>query len=155
MAGDAGGGTGNPEEAAREAGGRGPVAGNQDGGGVGCSVYFERIAGVEAKIAMERAARGESGDWWRGGVPVSGDGRNRASACGRAAAISVCAGVIEFSGDTGAGRGVEKIEANAGFAVLRWPGVCASAADGAREPPGDFAGPADDWVREEHFDWDA
>src|SRR5439155_849238 len=119
----------------------------------GCRVCLERVAGAEEEIAMDGVARGESRDWRRSGVPVSGNGGDRAGARDCAAAISVCAGTAEFPGDTGAAGGACEIEAHAGFAVLRWAGLRASAKDGIGHSSGNFAGPADDWLRKEHFDW--
>src|SRR2546430_437283 len=102
---------------------------------------------------MDGAARGESRDWRCGGVPVSGNGGDCPRVGGSAAAISVCAGIFELPRDTGAAGGAREIAAHAGFAFLRWAGLRASATDGIGNASRNFAGPAGDWLRKEHFDW--
>src|SRR5258708_1027971 len=104
---------------------------------------------------MDGAARGESRDWRRGGVPVSGNGGDCPCVAGPPPPISLCGRIFKLSGDTGAFGGARETEATAGFAVLRWAGLRASAKDGIGDASRNFAGPADDWLRQEHFDWNA
>ena len=68
-------------------------------------------------------------------------------------AVSVCAGIFKFSRDSGAARCAWQAAADAGPDIVRWAGLRTSAADGTGYASGNSAGPADDWMRKEHFDW--
>ena len=104
---------------------------------------------------MGADAGGEPGNWMRGGTSLSGLGGSGTGVRGGAVGVSVCAGIFEFPGSSGVAGGAEEIEGAAGFIVLRRTGLCAPATDGIGEPSGSVVGPADDWLREEHFDRDA
>ena len=60
----------------------------------------------------------ESGDWRCGGVRISGAGGSRTGPCGAALAISLCARIAELSRNPRAPRSAQKVEENAGPAVL-------------------------------------
>jgi len=67
VAGDAGGGAEIQKKLRGEAEGEDRLPEIKNGGGVGCSVYFERIAGVERRSQWSALRRGESAIV-RGGV---------------------------------------------------------------------------------------
>src|SRR5258706_6665363 len=147
------GGAADSGGVAGKAGRQGPAGSDSNGSGTGCGICDQRIASTKGgPWQMGCDAGGEQGDCGCGGLLVSGDGGVGASACGGAAGVSVCAGIFEFSGDTGAAGGAQEVAEDAGFIVLRWAGICASEKDGFGDAFGDIAEPADDWVREEHFD---
>lgn len=145
----------DPGKAAERVGRDRPAGNDADGGGTGRGVCVEGIAGAEEDEPVEPAGRSESGDWVRGGVPVSGDGRSGAGFCGGGAGVSVHSGAAEFSRGAGVAGSTEETEGTAGCVVLRRAGVCASAAVWAGMPCGRVGGPAYDWLREKHFDWGA
>src|SRR5438445_2569301 len=135
---------------------RRPFGGDSNGGGTGCGVCVDGLAGVEGDAEqMGGAAGGESGDRSGRGLQVSGDERARTNICRGTAGVSVCTGILEFSGDPGTAGCAIEVANDAGSVVLRWAGICASAEDGVGEPSGDSTGPADDRVRKKHFDWHA
>src|SRR5258708_3457093 len=101
---------------------------------------------------MDSAERGESRDCGDGALQVSGNAGIAADARGSTSAVSVRAGIFKFSRDSGIAGCAWQAAADAGSNVLRWPGIRASAADGAGYAFGNRAGPANDWMRKEHFD---
>src|SRR5258707_13852483 len=101
---------------------------------------------------MDGAERGKSRDCGSDALQISRNAGIAAGARGTTLAISVCSGIFEFSRDSGTAGRAWQTAPDAGFDVLRWARICASASDGARYASWDRGGPPNERGRKGHFD---
>ncbi len=112
-------GTSNPGQTPPIVGRKRSAGKDSNDSRAGRGVCVDRLTGnAEEGEPMEPPARSESRDCLRGGIPLSGDGRDRAGICDRATGVSVRSRVPEFPRNTCVVGCTEKTERVAGSIVL-------------------------------------